>query len=103
MSVSNSDRVGASKRVGGQLNVAKTNSIITDTLVNANATLTLLKAAILTASPRPDDQPIAIKTNRALDLGKNIGVFSETHGQTTVAGLVGLTDAAAAFRQGVWS
>jgi hypothetical protein len=101
MGVSNLDRVNASKRVGGALNVGLTNNIITNTLVNGNATLTGLKAAITAAIVRSDDVPLASDVNDALDLGKNIGIFSETHGQTTVAGLVGLSDATASFRQGL--
>jgi len=98
MGAVNTDRIEASRRVGGQLNVGKTNSVITDTLVNANATLTLLKAGILAGVVRPDDMPIAIAVNDALDLGKSLGLFSETHGVTTVAGLVALTDAGASYR-----
>lgn len=101
MGVANLDRIGASKRAGGMLNVGKTNSVITDALVSGNATLTALKAAITAAIVRPDDVPMSIDVNDALDLGKTIGVFSETHGQTTVAALVALTDAPVGFRQGL--
>ena len=101
MAVAQLDRVGASRRVGGMLNVGKTNSIITDALVAAQATLTLLKAAITSGVVRPDDATIAVDVNDALDLGKAIGVFSETHGVTTVAALVALTDAPVGFRQGL--
>lgn len=95
------DQVGFSRRIGGMLNVGKTNSVITDALVAANATLTLLKAAIAAAIVRPDDVPIGVDVNDALDGGKALGLFSETHSQTTVAGLVALTDASANFRQGL--
>lgn len=95
------DQVGFSRRIGGMLNVGKTNSVITDALVAANATLTLLKAAITAAIVRPDDVPIGVDVNDALDGGKAIGVFSETHGVTTVAALVALTDAPVGYRQGL--
>lgn len=101
MAVAFLDRVGASRRAGGMLNVGKTNSVITDALVNGNATLTALKAAITAAVVRPDDAPMAVDVNDALDLGKNIGIWSETHGKTTVAGLVADSDASASFRQGL--
>lgn len=95
------DRIPASKRVGGMLNVAEEPSVITDALVAANATVTLLKAAITAAVVRPDLSPMAIETNSALDLGVSLSLIPETHGCTTVAGLVALTDAGASFKQGL--
>lgn len=101
MAVAFLDRVGASRRAGGMLNVGKTNSVITNALVAANATITLLKAAITAAIVRPDDAPMAVDVNDALDLGKSIGIWSETHGFTTVAEFVAASDASASFRQGL--
>lgn len=101
MGVANLDRVSASKRAGGMLNVGLTNGLITNALVSGNATLTGLKAAITAAVVRPDDVPMAVDINDALDLGKTIGIWSETHGKTTVAGLVSDSDAPSGFRQGL--
>lgn len=101
MGVVNIDRIPASKRVGGCLNIYTGPGIITDTLVNANATLTLLKAAVTAGVIHPDDAPKAVKVNRALAEGLSLGVFTETHGCTTVAGLVQLTDAASTYRQDI--
>jgi len=95
------DRIPASKRVGGQLNVSFVPSVITDALVAANATVTALKAAITAAVVRPDLVPVGIATNDALDLGVSLSLIPETHSCTTVAQLVALTDASSTFKQGI--
>lgn len=97
------DRIPASKRVGGQLNIGSNVLVITDAMVAAQATLTLLKAAVTAGVTTYTQTKIAGDVNRALDLGLDLGLFSETHGQTTVAGLVALTDASTTFKQGLFS
>lgn len=94
-------RIGASKRVGGQLQIGKDSGVITDALVNANATLTDLKAAVTAAALHANLGPMKVQVNKALDLGKTMDLLSETHGVTTVAGLIALTDASSGFRQGL--
>lgn len=91
------DRIPESKRIGGQLNLAVVEGIITDAIVAAQATITLLKAALLT--PTPNQTKMTADTKLALARGLTLSLFSETHGQTTVAGLVALTDASTTHRQ----
>lgn len=102
MGASFAERIPYSKRIGGQLNLGFNVSAITDALVNGNATCTLLKAAILAAVPSYMQQKIASDVNRALDAGITQGFWSETHGQTTVAALVALTDATTTYRQALF-
>jgi len=97
------DRIPASKRVGGQLNLGANVGVITDALVAANATLTLLKAAVTAGAPTYNQVKIAADVNDALDLGLGMSLFTETHGVTTVAALVALTDASTTFNQGLYS
>lgn len=92
-------KIPLSLRVGGQLNAAKSAGLITDAMVNDNATVSALKTAITTAAIGPK-APYAVKINLALDKGVSMGLISATHGVTTVAGLVALTDASTTFRQG---
>jgi hypothetical protein len=99
------DRIPASKRAAGQLNVAATNSVITDAMVSANTTITTLKAAVLSVGAAiPSNYPIAVKTAEALELGKTISIFPETHGVATVSALAALGDLDVATRRmGIWS
>lgn len=90
-------RVPISKRIGGQLNLASNVGVITDALVAAQATVTLLNAALLT--PTFMQTKINKDTQKALVNAVNLGLISETHGQTTVAALVALTDASTTHRQ----
>jgi len=85
-----------SKRVGGYANYCAAAGVITDALVAANATITLLNAAILAAVPAYQ-QPMARMLNKALNRGIALGNIAETHGQTTVAGLVALTNSSTTF------
>jgi hypothetical protein len=107
MAVTFGDRVNASKRVGGQLNVAKTNSVITDSMVSANsASLSTLKANILSAAAigRPDNYPIAVKTVEAINLGKDLSIWGENHAHSSVASMVSASDADSTSRRlGIWS
>ena len=97
MGVIYTDRIPMSKRVGGQLNLAAVEGIITDAIVSGNATITLVKAALLT--PTYNQTKMKSDTSLALDMGLDLGVFSETHGVSTVAALVALTDASTTHRQ----
>lgn len=94
------DRQNMSKRIGGQLNQAFSAGLLTNAMVAANATLTLLKTAV-SAAQTAQTSTIAIKVNKALDAGKSLGYISETHGQTTVAGLVALTEAGTTNKQSI--
>lgn len=97
------DRIPFSKRIGGQLNLGFNCLVITNAQVAAQATITLLKAAILAAVPTYNQTKIASDVCDALDAGLGEGLFSETHGQTTVAALVALTDASTTLTQGLYS
>lgn len=93
------DRIPESKRIGGMINTCASAGLITDTLVNANSTVTTLKAACLTAAVRTEQQPMVKEMNIALDRAVSLGAIPATHGVTTVAGLVALTDASATHKQ----
>lgn len=93
------DRIPESKRIGGFLNYCKNAGIITDALVNGNATITALKSAIDTAVVKTSQRPLVTEIKLALDRGLTIGVFSATHGVTTVAALVAPTDAGTTYTQ----
>jgi hypothetical protein len=93
------DRIPESKRWGGWLNIASNAGIITDALVAANATVTLLKAAIGSAVVRGEQRPMVTITQKALDRAVSMGQVPETHGVTTVAALVALGDGSTSHRQ----
>jgi hypothetical protein len=88
-----------SKRCGGQLNYGANVGVITDALVAANATVTLLKAAITAAVVRTVDAKPASDCNRALDKLVDLSLLSATHGKTTVAGIVAVSDASTTLTQ----
>lgn len=70
------------------------NAGLTDTIVNANATVTLLITAIEGLSPLAGTAPDALRQiGRGLRLGQLAGAIPETTGVTTVAGLRGLVTA----------
>ena len=94
-----STQIPESKRIGGHINASFSAGLITDALVAANATVTALKAAILTGAVKTVQRPMAQVLNKALDRGVSLSQIPETHSQTTVAGLVGLTDASSTFKQ----
>jgi hypothetical protein len=95
------DRIGYSKRIGGQLNLAKKAGVISDAIVAAQATITLLKAALLT--PTFNQAKITADTKLALDAAVDLSMISATHGQTTVAALVALTDASTTHTQSLFA
>jgi hypothetical protein len=108
MGTPNLDRITLSKRVGGQLNVGLTASVITDALVSANsASLTNLMSNILSAAQatgRPDVFPIAIKTIEAIQKGKDLSLWAENHGHSSVSSMVSATDSDSTTRRiGIWS
>ena len=94
-----STQIPESKRIGGHINAAFSAGLITDALVSGNSTVTTLKAAILTGAVKTVQRPMAQVLNKALDRGVSLSQIPETHSQTTVAGLVGLTDASSTFKQ----
>lgn len=83
---------GASRRIGSMITACSSAGIITSTIIAANATITLLKAAILVLAVGPKAS-LGVKLNKALDKGIAIGTYTETHGLTTVAGFVAATQA----------
>jgi transketolase C-terminal domain/subunit len=106
MAVSHLDRVNASKRAGGQINLGATASVITDSMVSANsASLSGLRAAVVSIAAicRPDFHPIAIKTIQALDVYKDLSIVAENHGLSNVAALVSASDVdSTSRRMGIW-
>jgi hypothetical protein len=95
MAVVNLDRVNASKRAGGQLNIAKQVSLLTDSMVSANsATLSGLRAAVVSVGAvcRPDQFPIVVKTVQALDVYKDLSIVAENHALSSVSALVAASD-----------
>lgn len=87
------DRIQESKRWGGYLNWLKSAGVITDAQVNANATVTALKSALDAAVIPAEQRPMVTYVKKALDRAVSMGQIPETHGVTTVAGLVALGDA----------
>lgn len=86
------DRIPVSQRWGAWLNWLKSAGIITDAQVAANPTVTGLVTAMRTGAARTDQQPMVVRAKLALDKAIGMGQVPETHGQTTVAGLVALGD-----------
>jgi hypothetical protein len=107
MAVAFLDRVNASKRAGGQLNIAKDASVLTDSMVSAHsASLSTLISSILSVGQggRPDQNIIAIKTVEAIRLGKDLSVWSENHGHSSIASMVSASDSDSTTRRiGIWS
>lgn len=103
MAVSEAQYVGLSKRIGGQLNIAVDNGLLVNADPATDTTLTTLKARLDTrfASADASIYPEVVKTKQAIDAGEDIGLFSATHGVSTVAALIALTDASVDFRQGI--
>lgn len=96
------DRVQESKRWGGWLNWAKRAGVITDAQVAANATVTNLKAAVEAANVPAEQRPMITYVKSALNRAVSMGQVPETHGVTTVAGLVALGDSSTTHMQGYY-
>lgn len=94
-----------SARIGGFINWCEDAGIIEDAdLAGAGGdTITEVKANILANNFHKANYPLAQMLGKALDKGVQIAVFSETHGVTTVAGLVALTDAGATEKNSFFS
>jgi hypothetical protein len=76
--------------------------VITDALVAANATVTGLKTAVDAQSVPAEQRPMLTYVKLALSRALSMGQISETHGQTTVAGLVAQGDASTTHMQGYY-
>src|SRR6187399_3553425 len=92
------DRKPFSARIGGWINWLKGPGIMTDAFVAANPTISGMKTNMFITVVRPDHRPMLIKLAKALDKAVSMGIMPDTHGQTTVAGLVALTDAGPTFK-----
>lgn len=97
MGIGYTQQIPLSKRIGGQLNLAAVEGIITDAIVAARATVTLINANLLT--PTYMQTKMNADTQKALLKAVAMGLIPETHSCTTVAGLVALTDASTTHRQ----
>lgn len=87
------DEIRLSEEYGAALIFGKTCGLLTDTLVSSNSTVTLLKAAIDAAFVHAEYNAVKPRVKQALDFGVNQGDITETHGVTTVDGLIALTQA----------
>lgn len=78
----------------GAINFAAQNGVLTNTLVNANATVTALINAMSNQAVIAGSSPDAIlMMQRGVRMGNLAGAIPETTGVTTVAGLRGLVSA----------
>lgn len=86
--VQNSDYKEAALKGLSGVNFAVVNSALSDTIINANATVTLLMAAInATALVAGDSQDALRQCANSLRLAQLTGIVPETTNVTTVAGL----------------
>lgn len=105
MAVNYEERVGLHKRIGGQLNLAVNLGLLANTDPASSSTVTLLKAKVDTnlAGLHIDLTPEAERTQLAIQKGEDLGLWSESHGVSTVAALVALTGASTTHTQGFFS
>ena len=100
------DRENAAKSAGGQLNLGRDASVITDAMVSANsASLSAIRAAVVSVAAicRPDAYPVAIKTIQALDVYKDLSIVAENHGLSSISTLVSASGVdSTSRRQGIW-
>ena len=101
MAAGKTEQVPLSTKIGGQLQVAEDQSVITDTIVAANATVTLLKAALVV--PLGSDGTHKSLCQLALQKGVDLSLIAETHTATTVAELIAFTDAAVGEKPGFFN
>lgn len=100
------DRINLAQRVGGQINIAAALSIITDSMVSANsAALSTLKSAIATEGllGGPHRNIIALKTIDAINVGKDLSLWSENYALSSISTLVSATGVDLTRRIGIWS
>lgn len=93
-----------SERIGGFINWCAAAGIIADADLNGAGgdTITEVKANVLANDMPASSKSLVTVLNKALDRGISLGLWSETHGVTTVAGLVALTDASTTFKHGLF-
>lgn len=92
--VSGTDNQAACRKALSAINFASLNGILTDALVNANATVTALISAMgLQALVAGNSQDAILMCQRGLRIGNLTGAIPETHAQTTVSGLRTLVSA----------
>lgn len=92
--VSGTDNQAACRKALSAINFAALNSIISDTLVNANGTVTgLINAMGNQAVIAGDSQDAILACQRGIRIGNLAGAIPETTGVTTVAGLRNLVSA----------
>ena len=92
--VSGTDNQAACRKALSAINFASANSILTDTIVNANSTVTTLITAMGNQAVIAGSSPDAIRQCQVgIRLGNLAGAIPETTGVTTVAGLRNLVSA----------
>lgn len=88
------DQQALCEKALGAINFAADNGVLTDTLVNANATVTALIAAMgLQALVAGDSQDSILMMQRGVRMGNLAGAIPETTAVTTVAALRALVSA----------
>jgi len=93
------DRIPFSKRIGGYTNWLVGAGLLNDAYFATYPTITAMKNASAVTRQRPEHLPMLIKWFMALDKAKSLGIINETHGTTTAAQFVALTDAGPRFKQ----
>ena len=92
--VSGTDNQAACRKALGAINFGAYNGLLTDTIVNANGTVTALINAVgnqpLVAGDSPDS---ILLVQRGIQIGNLAGAIPSTTGVTTVAGLRNLVSA----------
>lgn len=95
------DTIELARRIGGTLNVAKVQSVITDANCSSNsANLSNLKSVIRAGglATRPDNNNLMLQTLDALDQGVVLSLWTNTAFPTTIASAVSVTGATSAYR-----
>lgn len=92
--VSGTDNQAACRKALSAINFAALNGVLTDTLVNANGTVTgLINAMGNQAVIAGDSQDAILAFQRGVQIGFLAGAIPSTTGVTTVVGLRGLVSA----------
>lgn len=87
------DESRLSEEYGAAFVDAQSRGLLTDAMISGNATVTLLKSAIDSKFLHAEHEPVKPRLKQALDYALAQGEISETHGLTTVAGLIAATKA----------
>lgn len=87
------DEARLSEEYGATFIDAQNRGLLTDTLISSNTTVTALKAAVDGVFGHAEHEAVKPRLKQALAYALEQGELSETHGLTTVAGLIAATKA----------